>query len=104
MNDNFCTFEQSKALKELGFRHPNNQHYTPQDFDYPMKFQALRFFREKFGLFGVVVASGKYNSMFSFIVTFMNTKEKIFNGDFETYELAESALIDKLIVLAGEKK
>ena len=119
MNDDFCTYEQSKALKELGYRNEGNCYACfigeTLDFGYadcpflpaPTKSQTLRFFRDKFGLFGSVWRGASITWNFT-VRLFVDGQLREIDSDWKvsmnTYEDAESALIDKLILLVGEKK
>ncbi len=116
----FCTYEQSKALKESGFNNGTIAFYIQlfgsdeiklartEDFDVlnvtvkhlaPLKQQALRFFREKFGLFGCVHFVTASDGVGYTIKEPFTT-----NNSFDTYEEAEHALIDKLIEIANERQ
>lgn len=120
MKKEFLTYEQAKALKELGFdekclwyytthgtlieerwyKHPNKSSWTVNT---PLKQQAFRFFREKFGLAGIIEAVNKTHYEFYILPLGQEEYVKPPNA-FNTYEEAESACIDKLIELAKEVK
>lgn len=123
MKREFCTYEQSLALKELGFDEEclagyeladksiyiayvsddgiqfNSEYYLSA----PLIQQAFRFFREKYGLcinihdFGTdwfyAINKFKYSSGTDRVEAF-----------YSTYEEAEQACLDKLIELAKEYK
>jgi hypothetical protein len=111
----FCPYEQSLALKELGFDEPcfgtwdrpdklwignpvNGVLDIPEDIILaPTYSQAFRFFREKYGLYSVI--DGLENRQY-YKITQLNTYSK----EYDTYEQAKLECIRKLIELANEKK
>ena len=130
MKTEFCTYEQSLALKELGFNEPfytfGNSYYYRNGFfsqanddalDYfkrfgdevviaPLKQQAFKFFREKYKLHGSTEppVSNRRDSWGCYIQHTVNMQCVFQNIGYITYEEAESACIDKLIELAKEQK
>jgi hypothetical protein len=134
MRENFITYEQALALKELGFNQPclleeyfedgkcisewayeepfkinteldhltdkfnadDDEHYE-YSVAVPVKSQAFRWFREKHGLYSVI--DGLEHRQY-YKITQLNSCSK----EYDTYEEAESACIDKLIEIIKEKK
>ena len=126
MKKEFCTYEQSLALKELGFnetcfsmynKDDNGELYESEGFYYnyngykaeavlgitlaPLIQQAFRFFREKYCLYQVIHI--KYDGIWSCFI-YKNKDGKCALDGFKTYEEAEQACLDKLIELAKESK
>jgi len=99
MRENFITYEQALALKELGFNEPCmssiDMHNEQGLIQIPLFQQAFRWFREIYDLNHVIV---KAESWF-YTINGCNTQE-----GFNTYEEAESACINKLIEIIKEKK
>lgn len=124
MKKEFVTYEQSLALKELGFDEPCLRTYTWNGFDFdvltcisdnvttmeerlnsnndkytcsaPLYQQAFRFFREKYGYYYPIHRITN------------NTNQVLYSigpyaGDYFTYEEAENACIDKLIEIAKQQ-
>ena len=122
MKKEFCTYEQSLALKELGFKEETLRHWK-QNGSFtvaargrlkvtnavtcsltcaPLKQQAFRFFREKYNLvFNFIsyniVKPGEYHWSITW-----NDEAKA-GGIVKTYEEAESACLDKLIEIIKTK-
>lgn len=103
MKNEFLSYEQSWILKELGFDEPcfitsdkKNGFYSA-----PITQQALRFFRDKYGLYQIITTD--FIEGFSYkIYAFEGT---LFTyAVFETYEEAEQECLDKLIEIAKERK
>ena len=109
MKEQFVTYEQALALKELGFDEPCLAIYSFKDLRIgifsnlssayntilaPLYQQAFRWFREKYDLNYVIV---KAESWF-YTINGCNTQE-----GFNTYEEAEDACINKLIEIANEQ-
>lgn len=113
MNKEFIPYEQALELKELGFNGHYIAYYTndgklqqgemwkdKDSIKAPLYQQAFRWFREKYGLMGLVDCF-----LYPFSYTY-NINDSV-NGkiilwsepenDFETYEEAEKALLIKLI-------
>jgi hypothetical protein len=112
MEEEFVTYEQALALKELGFDWGTYEHYdshTKEICDImkhvraPLKQQVFRWFREKYDLHHIVIWDSDTNNFDAglfgeLVVPFL--KDTIF----PTYEEAENACIDKLIEIAKEFK
>jgi hypothetical protein len=116
MNKEFIPYEQALELKELGFDEPCLSYYEGESFshhlasiegdDYitsaPLYQQAFRWFREKYGYMGKVDAFF-YPIGYTFRID--NLKDEVIvswgepENDFETYEEAELACLNKLIEL-----
>lgn len=118
MDEEFVTYEQALALKELGFDWGTYEHYdshTKEICDImkhvraPLKQQAFRWFREKYEFYYhifplQITASDKKGYRYSWEI-YNHTPEWIAEdssilGSF-TYEEAENACIDKLIELVN---
>jgi hypothetical protein len=127
MDREFVTYEQSVALKELGFDEPcffafdncstpmrcsdlrtneqkfygvnyNSSTYTSQ----PTYSQAFRFFREKYGILSYIEASP--NNTFDYVTVSDDFEEKDYDdGPFKTYEEAEQSCLNKLIEMVKTK-
>lgn len=104
MKQEFVTYEQALALKELGFNEPclasrdmNNEEGLIQ---MPLKQQVFRWFREKHNLNNGI----GYSKLEDNIWYYQFDRSGIIFG-FTTYEEAEDACIDKLleIVKSGNK-
>ena len=126
MNKEFVTYNQSLALKELGFDEPCFSFYIDTDkflytnqkwLDYnlnsrrisaPLYQQAFRWFREVHGLYpevhSIVLVYGN-EIVFNAHINHLPKDESIgcFLGKYETYEEAESACLDKLIEIVKNK-
>jgi nicotinamide mononucleotide (NMN) deamidase PncC len=121
MKNEFCTYEQSLALKELGFDESTLGYYLDNelketlsvDIEYiktvnfdsevisaPLIQQAFRFFREKYGLI-CQVTYDNFNGTFGYQID--GNSKHYFDEGFITYEEAEQACLDKLIELAKDK-
>lgn len=106
MKNEFANYEQSLALKELGFDEEVFQRFTLPDMDefckHPLKQQVFRWFREKYNLHHIVIWDSDTNNfdagLFGKLVTPFLEEDIIFH----TYEEAENACIDKLIELAKQ--
>ena len=115
MEKEFVTYEQALALKELGFDEPclakhDLKHIllrieecksqeNAQEFDYilaPLYQQAFRWFREKYGLYSVI--DGLEHRQY-YKITQLNSCSK----EYDTYEEAEQACLDKLIEICKNK-
>ena len=121
MKKEFVKYEQALALKELGFDEPcfgywksknwliqektrtDGYTHADQECSSPLYQQAFRWFREKYGLSGLIeigtqefsyqVFNNKGNRQ-------LGTEPLKYNG---TYEEAESACLDKLIEIVKNK-
>ena len=125
MNKEFIPYEQALELKELGFNENCLAFYNfgerlmPIDTDFtnfrelsddltkaPLYQQAFRWFREKYGLMGIVDC---FLYPFSYTYNINDSiNEKIIlwsepENDFDTYEEAEKALLIKLIEITKQK-
>jgi hypothetical protein len=129
-NEEFCTYEQSLDLKELGFdencfggyvklTETQNTFFmneviseidreTPLHRDLiiktPLKQQILRFFREKYGLYADIFVDD--NKTFGFMITYFiedGRVDKPIQRNFKTYEEVENICIDKLIEIVKNK-
>ena len=110
MEKEFVTYEQALDLKELGFDedeclrvrdYEGYVNFTPA----PLYQQAFRFFREKYGL--CYVLEEWYENLFQFRIYDNNDKGFLTGSflclsgnDYDTYEQAEQACLDKLIEIA----
>lgn len=123
MNKEFCTYEQSLALKELGFDEPCFGRWieptelsisAPADDEYCQKQhefswtalaaiypQAFRFFRDKHQLQQEIVydmSDDLINKVYVYTI-FGTDRSK----EYKTYEEAEQACLDKLIEICKNK-
>ena len=120
MKQEFVKYEQALALKELGFDEPVTAMYKEElkkDL-YPTKYwskdnrnsmwiegvisaplyqQAFRWFREKHGLYSVI--DGLEHRQY-YKITQLNSCSK----EYDTYEKAEQACLDKLIEIVKNKQ
>jgi len=113
MKREFCTYEQSLALKELGFdweclhsyelkiQFNTSTSYKQEYVSAPLIQQAFRFFREKYGLI-CQVTYDNFKGTFGYQID--GNSKHYFDDGFITYEEAEQACLDKLIELAKESK
>jgi hypothetical protein len=123
MNKEFVTYEIALALKELGFDEPCFAHFVKHyneikcildsdDFDEwwtnnsdnlectaPLKQQALRWIREKYGKESYVRKLHTYYYHINDTEAFVGER----HGDFSTYEEAELACLIKLIEIVKSK-
>ena len=114
MEQDFVTYEQAKELFDMGLRVPiairgyvrqygemiltDNVYDGHYALEAPLKSQTFRWFREKFDLFGLVHRLEHMEEYY-----YMWVIERVcHSSDWETYEEAENACIDKLIELAKE--
>ncbi len=129
MKNEFCTYEQALALKELGYDEPcfgdyykfdnNDIHLDTADdrqriitdnkdeviieISAPLYQQAFRWFREKYGLDSNTINTNMWTT-FSFVINDVPNKNPITTYlDFNTHEEAESACLDKLIEICKTK-
>lgn len=117
MEKEFVSYEQAVALKELGFDEEclawhnstrlfidNYDNYNSKmPFDYccstPLKQQVFRWFRDKYDLCGLVHRLEHMEEYY-----YMWVIDGVgYSSDWQTYEEAESACIDKLIELTKTK-
>ena len=120
MKKYFCNYEQSLALKELGFDEPclawynwtgkeliftNNQHVDIDPTNAPLKSQVFDWFRKKYRL--SVLINDCLDDYIGEIIRWTLTDDKIIievPNRIKTYEEAESACIDKLIEIVKKEK
>ena len=123
MKNEFCTYEQAHALKELGFdepclgnyRLPSNRLITEWEINNtpehvlgisaPLYQQAFRWFREKYKLHSYIYSDYSWN-ISGGIWELNGYKDLRYDWDSEpyvTYEEAESACLDKLIEIVKNK-
>jgi hypothetical protein len=127
MEKEFVTYQQSVALKELGFdepclciynkhimhhhifmsnindinNQPKNSELTEISITAPLKQQVFRWFRDKYGLIGEIFSQLRPSNNFMYAFK-IGGSDIIFDG-FDTYEEAENASIDRLIELAKQQ-
>lgn len=130
MNEEFVTYNQALALKELGFNEECFGAFIGKEFKFfnfsndikgyanennliigrPTYSQAFRWFRKKYGL----VTSNPPTEMDNLIlfkgiiykckaIRLGNTVDVLYNSTYNTYEEAESECLDKLIEIVKEK-
>jgi hypothetical protein len=116
MEKDFIPYQEAFALKELGFDEPCFGHYLMKKF-YLKKYhkqgdgitlrptysQAFRFFREKYGIVGIVKFGTQeftYNIYNNDAIGLLTKDSLDFNG---TYEEAELACLRKLIEIVKQK-
>ncbi len=127
MEENFATYNQALALKELGFdepcfgwyEHNGNFYYCYQEGLVPprpskklikgcclapLKQQVFKWFRKNHSINGIVSYYGKGQWNIEILDYKGNELIQIEDNTFWSYEEAESACIDKLIELIKEKK
>ena len=125
MNNEFTTYEQAMALKELGFlpEHSFGYYYNgkliinpdaPMDIDAPLYQQTFRWFREKHNLCGEVYTVNMGAIDYTFQIRDLYSEDVKHNnfeaytggyiGTFLTYEEAEQACLDKLIEIVKNGK
>lgn len=123
MEKEFIPYEQALALKELGFDEPCFGRYNPDnalivshtetyntDFrktlftQAPTFSQAFRWFREKYGLFSIILPYLIIGNQWYYKITNRNNSSGLpFEEGFETYEEAELACLIKLIEICKNK-
>lgn len=107
MTNEFISYDQAKALKELGFDENEHFVYVQQGksntytFDAPLWQQAFRFFREKYSLDGSVSKDHKGDFYFIIYEDWFICKSS--EDYFPTYEEAQSACLDRLIEIVKNK-
>jgi hypothetical protein len=126
MKNEFVTYEQSLALKELGFDELCLAYYDDVELQTPhlsvgrvvktlsdmqggyyklapLSQQVFRWFREKYGLFGWIEGNeGKRIYMYR-IESPIDSDDQLNCFPFKTYEEAENACIDKLISIVKQQ-
>jgi hypothetical protein len=122
MNEDFVTYEQAVALKELGFdwgclkAYDNSRclyHGGDNDFIYnddlstqyasPLKQQVFRWFREKYEVYPTIMTETADDSLYFRFIAEGGPEWLSFSKIYYTYEEAENACIDKLIELAKQQ-
>ena len=122
MKKEFVNYNQALKLKAIGFDepcfgfyledgtwtpasysregtvYPSNTDLLPEWCAAPLYQQVFRWFREEYGMIFTLIASTYYYPSVSFINTDGNSEIEL--GEFETYEEAELACLDKLIEMA----
>lgn len=107
----FCTFEQTKELKKLGFDLPCFGFYNEFDSNkvigscYPceglnsaaLKTQALSWIRDNHDLFGIVYSDFTWNITGGIADSYGNPYDWDSSDNFNSYDEAESNLLDNLI-------
>jgi hypothetical protein len=123
MNKEFCTYEQARALKELGFDEPciagyqlrlatlfseiphtmnGNIHKNSEGITTaPLYQQAFRWFRDKHKVGGEIFSQLRPNNNFKY--GFRISGSDTISDGFKTYDEAESACLDKLIEIIKNK-
>ena len=120
MEKEFATYEQASALKELGFdescfaTYDEDKEFEIQDFEQtydtfpshiiaaPLKQQAFRWFREKYGYYYQIGNSGDNTK---FLMLRDSEMSIVWNDKgFNTYEEAELECLKKLIEIVKEKQ
>jgi hypothetical protein len=121
MENNFVLYNQALELKELGFDDVclsfyNGKFLDSTDYNFddgtskdvglcinaPLKQQVFRWFREKYEIYGIVGYYGK--SQWSIeMLNYKGNELLQIEDDFNTYEEAENACIDKLIEIAKQQ-
>ena len=117
MTQEFVTYEQAIILKELGFDEPylGAYYHATKEFTVcdckvhhargghtviaPLKQQAFRFFREKYGLYSWITMELGNKSTFCWVLSGEHTITQ-YAAYFHTYEEAEFACLNKLIELS----
>jgi hypothetical protein len=126
MENEFCNYTQSLALKELGFDEPCMAIYYSKDKSFswhhhkdhtnnepalessefnisaPLYQQAFRWFREKHKLHSTITSISQESWQWH-ITKPGESLGKLYDEDFYTYEEAESACLDKLIEICKTK-
>ena len=128
MEKEFIPYEQSLALKELGFDEPciyyvdkDNNSYIYNFQTHPDEFiegcgvnviptptlsQGFRFFREKYGLYHSIGLDNSLENDVNCDYQIINHSQSIseFETDFKSYEEAELACLIKLIKIVKQQK
>ena len=121
MKNEFVTYEQSLALKELGFDDEccgyysdnilyiyeiENKNLCNGAIVCALKQQVFRWFREKYGLVAEIGVNYFHpDRKYGFGIFFLNKKSEFERHPYEytTYEEAENACIDKLTEIAKQQ-
>jgi hypothetical protein len=112
MKNEFANYEQSLALKELGFDEEVFQRFTLPDMDefckHPLKQQVFRWFRDKHNLFGCIDLQCCEPAHWFFRIDDIIKNDYLYHSEdenlrLESFEEAEDACIDKLIEIVKQK-
>ena len=121
MEKEFINYNQALKLKELGFDEPCFGRYwikefqlrSPKDYNAPTEkidsvsaptySQAFRFFREKYSLYHIIDKQGYWFFEIKKDEGFGDLDVILTSYDYETYEEAELACLDKLIEIVEGK-
>jgi len=121
MENEFISYEQALALKELGFDETTLGIYVDKELEIggiwkdsvkskviqkaPLYQQVFRWFREKYKLFSEVNLTTKQENVESFEFFVLNVNEPLFESDdYTVYEEAELACLRKLIEIVNQNK
>ena len=131
MEEHFVNYNQALALKELGFDEPCIAFYSKQLLTFhthgidpyfifkrntelwdspsaPLKSQVFKWFRNKHGLYSSYGTTNDFDEKINgYVISVFNDgvrKKLHINWEVGTYEEAESACIDKLMLILKEKK
>lgn len=97
MDKEFVSYEQAISLGKLGF---NEECLIINGFTKPLKQQVFRWFRKKYDYVAYVRAN---ESSYCWCIQHQKTVRGLYD-QYDSYEEAENACIDKLIELAKRKK
>ena len=122
MEKEFVPYKLSKRLYLLGYNERNIYHYCNgllqegitynsdsihrpyESVSAPIYQQAFRWFREKYGLFGIILPYLITGNRWYWKITNRNNSSDLpFETGFETYEEAELACLEKLIEIVESK-
>lgn len=110
MTPPLCNFDQSKALKALGYswecleyyvESGNRTPYAPM-YSRPTIQDAIRWFRVEKGIHGYIIPEDSEHGPDIYLVYAGPIKDIDFVGDCDTYDDAENALLNRLIKIAGK--
>jgi hypothetical protein len=120
MENEFVTYKQVLALKELGFDEPCIGYYYNEKIYFdspgvnltgpsgeqplPLKQQAFRWFREKYKLQAEILWRGDMECFCYKTGKFKYGSHDFSKDDYKTYEEAEQACLDKLIEIIKASK
>jgi len=111
MENYFATYNQSLALKKLGFDEPCLMYYDHSlklvesgvyECLAPLKQQVFRWFREKYDLHCTITSISQESWQWHIQKPGQQLGE-LYNEDYYTYEEAEQACLDKLIEIIKKK-
>ena len=116
MEEEFVTYEQALALKELGFDEKCFKTYNEDKelifyctgkyyYPAPLKQQVFRWFREKYRLYANLSSwiHEEELGIYHEFEIYGNQNGVYGDGKYDTYEEAENACIDKLIEIAKQQ-